>query len=343
MNFSIHCSNSFRKEKNNTMKSLFYFAITLVLFGNESLFAQSSELVPMKPRAYFGAKLEPEGILVGAGQANKPSFDAFSKAVGQGLEPVIYMDYLGLRNANLTERIKEKVAVWNSYPTLTIPQIGLSMTTDGKPEEHYEQDVAAGKYDEAINKLVKELEDFNRPVYLRLGYEFNGHWNGYQPETFKTAWIRVAKAIRARYLNVALVWCFAPDGTNKNFMPFYPGDQWVDWWAVDLFSEKHFADSSTKAFMDSALVYQKPVMIGESTPRRVSVELGQESWNRWFVPYFNFMRQHPHVKAFSYINWNWTGTNWPDWGNGQLQDNELVRKKFVEEISRPEYEKGLKK
>jgi hypothetical protein len=305
--------------------------------------AQDAPLLPMKPRVHFGAKLEPEGILVGAGQANKNSFDEFTKAVGPGLEPVIYMDYLGLKKENLASRFQEKAAAWNASNMLTIPQIGLSMTTDGKPELHYEQDVIAGKHDQAIESLVAELERYNRPVYLRLGYEFNGHWNGYESENFKLAWIKVAKAIRARFLNVALVWCFAPDGTNKNFMPFYPGDEWVDWWAVDLFSEKHFADSSTKAFMDSALVHRKPVMIGESTPRRVSVDLGQESWNRWFVPYFNFMRQHPHVKGFSYINWNWAGTNWPDWGNGRLQDNELVRKKFIKEISRPEYLKGLKK
>jgi hypothetical protein len=324
------------------LKSLLIFLS--LLFAQLSIFGQNPVLKSFRARTYYGARLEPVSqIVVGAGQANQASFDEFTQAVGKGNEPVIYMEYLGLKKENTVQKLRERCKIWNAYPFQVIPQIGLSMTKDGSPEERYEHEVAAGTYDKNIDDLVRELEAYNKPVYVRLGYEFNGHWNGYQPESFKQAWIRVTKAIRSKNLNVAMVWCFAPDGTDKDFMKFYPGDEWVDWWAIDLFSEKHFSEPASLAFMDSAMAHKKPVMIGECTPRRISVDLGQESWNRWFVPFFNFIRTYPHLKGFSYINWNWQSTAWPDWGNGRLQDNELVRKKFVDEISQPAYLKGLVK
>ena len=62
----------------------------------------------------------------------------------------------------------------------------------------YEQDVAAGLHDEQIENLVKSLRVYGRPVFLRIGYEFNGQWNGYEPEeSFVSAWRRIVDAVRA--------------------------------------------------------------------------------------------------------------------------------------------------
>lgn len=291
-------------------------------------------------RLFFKAKFEPEDhVFSGAGQ----SPEAFEHYVNnlEDAKPVIYMTYVGLKNRNLREWVEKKDHDIKQYPWQIVPQIGLSMTSDGNPEQHYENKVAAGEYDEQIEALCLALKDWEVPIFLRIGYEFNGQWNGYEPETYKKAFVRVVEALRRNKAeNVAVVWCFATDG-QAAFMPFYPGDDYVDWWAIDLFAETHFKDPKTTSFLDSALLYKKPVMIGESTPRRVGVQDGEESWERWFAPYFELIRSSPHIKAFSYINRDWAAyPQWSDWGDGRIETNEVVLRKFREEMDKPLYMHG---
>jgi hypothetical protein len=303
------------------------------------LHIQAQELQPFQKRVFFNAPLEPKDqVINGAGQFHIRSFLAYKDAVGDSLKPLIYMDYKGLKSMDNNFPLERWLKVKQDINWYIALQIGLSMTTDGKPEERYEHLVALGDYDERIDSLISIFKQLNMPIYLRIGYEFNGHWNGYKADDYKIAYRRIVDKIRkAGVKNIANVWCFAPDGTDRDFMRFYPGDKYVDWWAIDLFSEKHFTDTITTQFMDSALAHKKPVMIGESAPRKVSTTLGEECWKRWFVPYFNFIRKYPHCKAFSYINWDWANTAWSDWGNSQIQANEFVRSSFKKELKQPFY------
>jgi hypothetical protein len=86
-----------------------------------------------------------------------------------------------------------------------VPQIGLELPLNGQ-----EARVAAGDYDNAISALCVGLRLLERPVFLRIGYEFNGmEWNGYRPSSYIAAYRRIALAIRAdETLNplTALVW-----------------------------------------------------------------------------------------------------------------------------------------
>ena len=70
----------------------------------------------------------------------------------------------------------------------------------------------------------------------------------------------------------------------------------------------------------------------------VGVINGKESWDNWFKLYFNFISDHPIIKAFCYINWDWA-KDWkqPEWKNGRIQENEYVRKKFVDELKNKKY------
>ncbi|MBC7903766.1 MAG: hypothetical protein H7Y27_10095, partial [Gemmatimonadaceae bacterium] len=193
------------------------------------------------------------------------------------------------------------------------------------------------------NELCLAIKEWGIPCYIRVGYEFNGRWNGYDPAAYRQAFIRISTAFRENKVdNAALLWCFATDG-GADFISFYPGDEYVDWWSIDLFSENHFADPKTTAFLDSALIHRKPVMIGESTPRKVSVQGGEQSWNRWFQPFFKLIKQHPHVKGFCYINWDWTTTRWSDWGDGRIEANSFIKEKFLDEMRSDLYLHGMKK
>ena len=66
-----------------------------------------------------------------------------------------------------------------------------------------EAQVAAGAYDQQIANLVTGLQRLGLPVYLRIGYEFNGLiWNGYQPVPYQQAFVRITNALRAANLEV---------------------------------------------------------------------------------------------------------------------------------------------
>ena len=294
------------------------------------------------PRNYYGAKFEPrKKVLSGAGQSS-PAFKEYVLAMDKSTRPVMYMNYVGLKNTNFNGWYKKEKAILDGYPWMIMPQIGLSMTTNGKPEQHYEDKVAQGFYDNNIKQFCLAIKEWGIPCYIRIGYEFNGRWNGYNPITYKEAFIRIAKAFKTyKVENAALLWCFAAEGSAE-FMSYCSGDEYVDWWSIDLFSQGNMQDTRTIVFLDSSLVHKKPVLIGESTPKKVSFQGGEDSWNRWFKPYFNLTHNYPNIKDFSYINWDWNKTSWSDWGDGRVDANPIIHHRFVEELKSGLYLHGFK-
>ncbi len=291
-----------------------------------------------QPRTEYRALLEPVGkVINGAGQ-NPAEFANYSGVMKANEKPLVYMTYVGLRNIgkNWTSGLKAELAKYGD--NFLIPQVGLSMTIDGQPQAHYEGDVAAGLMDSEIDNLLDGLEALARPVYLRIGYEFNGlSWNGYLPATYKAAFIRVTNKIRERNLEVATVWNAAAPGTT-NYSDFYPGDSYVDWFGLNVFAVRDLTAPGTYAFLDLAVSRKRPVMIGESTPQQVGVLDGQTSWNRWFVPYFNLIRSRPEIKLLSYINRDWSQfPQWSTWGDGRLEMNDYVKQQFSNEMGSPLY------
>lgn len=307
--------------------------VAAVLIAISQLAAQ-----PIHTRLNQGAILEPAGTIInGAGQ-DPAAFMNYWNVMSAQDKPVIFMTYIGLRDVTSEWADGLKADLMTNAGKFVVPQIGLSMTVDGTPSAHYEQDVAAGLYDNQITMFIDGLQSLAIPAYVRIGYEFNGvSWNGYQPASYKSAFTRIATMIRARGIEVATVWCFAMDGV-MNFQDYYPGDAYVDWWAIDMFSANHFTDPNAQRFLDSARTRTKPVMIGETTPRSVGVLNGQQSWDQWFAPFFTFIHVHPEVKAFCYINWNWSQyPQWQTWGDARLEQNTIVGGRFAGEMDSVQY------
>lgn len=79
-----------------------------------------------------------------------------------------------------------------------------------------ETDIASGKYNrklDIIGEWFKKLAP--RPVFLRIGYEFDGtDWNHYVPETYIPAYKHIKDHFDAAGIrNVAYVWQSKGDGT----------------------------------------------------------------------------------------------------------------------------------
>lgn len=291
-------------------------------------------------RVDFRARLEPKGqILSGAGQSPE-AFAHYVDVVGRQNAPSIFMFYIGLHE-DPVKWMKEQKKEMEKYEWMLIPQIGVSMTRDHG--NGYDKDVANGMYDLNIHRMIDLLKEWNMPVFLRIGYEFSGSWNGYEATSYKQAFIRITKKIREAGLdNVATVWCYGLDDHNPvDFMSYYPGDEFVDWWGIDLFRPEEFSNKETISFIEKSLIHSKPLMIGESTPRNVGVLNGKDSWNSWFKLYFEILNKYPHFKAFCYINWDWSRfPQWHDWGDGRLERNKEVSGLFNKTLRDPIFRHG---
>ncbi|WP_445737394.1 glycosyl hydrolase [Mariniflexile sp.] len=310
-----------------------------------SVHAQNNKA--LKPREFYNAKYEPEtGIYHGAGQ-DKKGFKDYVNAVGQDKTPIIYMTYI-----NLTASV-EKIKSWgkdlkhvlDSLPKGIMPQIGLGLTGGNDTGAGLDKDVADGKYNAQLRAFYKVLLDLDRPSFTRIGYEFEGDWNGYSPESYKKVFIIISKAFKEKNIKSATVWCSGGGSANfmsiEKLMAYYPGDDYVDWWGIDVFSPEEFYDIGLQNFFDAAHTHKKPVMIGESTPRYVGVLDGEISWEHWFKPYFEMLYDNPGIKAFCYINWDWEywsdkiGFQWHDWKDARIEKNPFVLEAYKTEMDKP--------
>ena len=89
------------------------------------------------------------------------------------------------------------------------------------------------------------------PVFLRYASEMNGTWQAYSgnPAEFIEKWRSVARVMREIAPNVIMVWC--PFATpQRTITEYYPGDEWVDWVGVNIYSVHHYDGDITKPAVD---------------------------------------------------------------------------------------------
>jgi hypothetical protein len=177
---------------------------------------------------------------------------------------------------------------------------------------------AIGRHDSLIYRLGDWIKDLgNHPVFLRIGYEFDGFdWNHYKKEFYIPAFRRIRHKLDSMDVNnVAYVWQSKGAGATRKVMDeFYPGDDYVDWVAYSYFIP---ADSS-HPMIQFARDHKKPLFIAESStvfldsngvckPLDLSKQADVEwAWKDWFGPYFRTLHKYPDViKAIHYINSPW--------------------------------------
>jgi len=226
--------------------------------------------------------------------------------------------------------------------------IGLSLVNN-------EKQIAEGKLDHMISKLGDFLLSLgDRPVFLRIGYEFDGHdWNHYDRESYIMAYKRIKDHLDAQGVkNTAYVW----QSTGWVSDPYqleewYPGDDYVDWCGYSFFSRWREIE-----MIDFARKKGKPVFIAEATATisdhtvkfdgdtketKLSIpEQAQEAWQKWFTPFFSQIEENIDVvKAIHYINCDWSSRKM--WLNNptfkdvdaRLQNSEMISKKWKEKMA----------
>ena len=163
-------------------------------------------------------------------------------------------------------------------------------------------------YQNAIDVMINTFKSWDRQIYLRVGYEFDGVWNCYGSEFYKEVFRYIAK--RVDFLNahnVAMVWQSSTwprdelkQNPEYNFLTskddhldkWYPGDEYVDWVGLSTFFGENYTQYQWSCneknpewfvaskpprviqnrLLDFARKRNKPVMIAEATPQGMQID-----------------------------------------------------------------------
>ncbi len=222
-------------------------------------------------------------------------------------------------------------ALLRSYPKSVI-QVGLYMVGGlGSTID--------GTYDANLKTLAQWIKKANRPVYLRIGYEFDNPLNHYDPDGYKQAFRHVVDFLRKEGVrNAAYVWhSYCVENPGGQWMDWYPGDDYVDWFGASIFSTTQLWSASS--FLKLAREHHKPFMIAESTPCGMYTIRGKVDWLNHI---FQFIRAQ-NVEAFCYIDSNWDVMpmyQGQHWGDARLEDYHEIKKLWLKEIKQDRYLKA---
>ena len=227
----------------------------------------------------------------------------------------------------------------DEYPN-TVLQSGLWMVGMNQILEGAQK----GKYDPIIRQFSKWVKTIDRPLYLRIGYEFDGAHNMMEPAGYVKAYRRIVDIMRSYGVeNVAYVWqsYAAPTYQGQPLSAWYPGDDYVDWVGISLFGQLYESSLSKEVdnIFNFAKEHKKPVMIAEASPINGIDKEDVDAWDTWFVNLFSLAYQK-NVKAISYINANWgayPGFTDLKWKDARLQVNQQVADDWFKEVEKDKY------
>jgi hypothetical protein len=304
-------------------------ATVLVFLANIACSAEPSEV-------YFGAKFEPPAgrALHGWGQishgwntdhpgaaGDMQDYLDYVAAVGE-YTPSVVSFYIHPQREDGQAQLDGFIERYRAFAKTGGWQIA-QIAYDFDPEM-----TLAGKGDKQLEQFFNAIRDVGKPVFLRIGWEFNnrGHFD---PRGYREGYRYIVDKMRSMDIsNVATLWhASVPDLNDLTgmqimsehpYMDFYPGDDYVDWWSISNFDPRGFRSPGTLEFYENAASRRKPVFMGESAPwfgeagkvlnfrNPVNVE---ESMS-WFDDYFSLFDEYPHIKGMNVIIIDWQRWNW---------------------------------
>ena len=214
--------------------------------------------------------------------------------------------------------------------------VGLFLSDVPTCKNTHTRNLVAGDYDDALDRMIDYFSALApRKVFLRIGFEFDGPWNCYNPETYKAAFRYIHKRIQEKESdNIATVWQSAVwpspmvgdeysktyDHREEGFLDaWYPGDEYVDWMGISVFYRDLSAWSfepldtpqdAQERFLQFARAHQKPVFVAEAAPQgyrngaltKSVIQFNDpqpvmaiDIWDGWYDPFFQFIYDNNDV------------------------------------------------
>jgi hypothetical protein len=245
-----------------------------------------------------------------------------------------------------------------------IPELSLFLVSDVATDTII---ATSTQYDNIIDSIVTLCKNYGKAMFLRIGGEFNGKgdgWNGggYTPHHYVTMFRKITDMFEARGFrdSIATIWCYYPaaandfDSVGVNGALWYPGDDYVDWFGLDLFDPQDFDLSmpdysrgtitrkgKSERFLAMARSKGKPVYMSETSAKGINISAdptdSQADWDAWFAKFWAFISAHNEIKGYSYINANWPVGAYPGWGDARINNSPLISQWYRDEMKKPKY------
>jgi hypothetical protein len=205
--------------------------------------------------------------------------------------------------------------------------------------------------DAYLRGFAQACAHFAAPIFLRFASEMNGDWEAYSgdPALYVRKWRLVYDVIHAVAPNVIMCWC--PFATPKSTIPlYYPGDEYVDWVGVNLYSvvcndgnpQKRTTDNAVQdlEFIYNLYADRKPIAICEYAAthycgalKSQTVDFAIREMRRL---YGALCTRFPRVRM---INWFSVDTveEGLAYNNYSLTDNEQILATYRELIASPHF------
>ena len=235
-------------------------------------------------------------------QTHRPP-DAFAQLTGKKLATVFcYVAYGRPFPSRWVEYLKSQ----NVAPHIAWePNSGLSVVND----------------DAYLRGFAEACARADCPIFLRYASEMNGDWTRYgrDPLEYKVKWGIVQGVMAQIAPKVAMVWCVnnIPERTIEKF---YPGDKYVDWVGVNLYSVPFFDNQVSRVglyqnpadllrFVYKTYARRKPIAICEYGASHQSTADGGRDRSEWAGRkigelYASLPRLYPRVKLIDIFDNN---------------------------------------
>lgn len=240
--------------------------IVAVALAAESGDGEPASRGPLRPVALGVSSSDPV--------SEEPALDEFSATVGR--KPALVMWYQSWAEPLFYPEQLELLESRGAIPMVTwLPQApGRKISL---------QSIERGAHDDYLRTAARDATEWGKPLLVRFAHEMNGYWypwgNGVRangPGDYIAAWRHVVRVFRrAGATNVRWVWSpnvFGDMGRVARFEPFYPGDEWVDWTALDGYNWGDLRPSGRRSFTElfgesydaMETMSEKPMMIAET-------------------------------------------------------------------------------
>src|SRR6187551_2976086 len=205
------------------------FAVPLLLvFAVVTVLSPAAPAAPTTPVAF--------GAYVPGADDDPGRIDALARQVGR--RPAIVLSYKDWRSIPFDR--DELGSIWRRGAVSMITWEPRAADGHGFPLG----EIAAGRFDRYLRRAAGSARLWGKPLLVRFAHEMNGTWypwgrgvDGNTARDFRKAWKHIVDLFRFHgATNVKWVWSPNEDsGGSFQFAPFYPGDEWVDWVAMDGF------------------------------------------------------------------------------------------------------------
>lgn len=268
------------------------------LFTNQNIQLPKRSLAKYEPEKgmYVGAYVE-QGNLSGD---NRDKYNTFNQSTNK--KHAIFLNYHHYGVPFPVQFAEEVKGAGGAIQLALEPSNGLNAVKD----------------DAYLRQFARDAKAAGVPIFLRFASEMNGDWVAWHgnPALYRQKFALVHQVMKEEAPNVAMVW--VPNSVPvNNIDAYYPGDQFVDWVGINLYSVPFFNGDPKKPadhvnpldLLDefyNKYAKNKPMMIGEFASSHYSSaihsDVTQFGITKMKMLYNGLQMKYPNVKAAHWFN-----------------------------------------